>query len=104
MLRTWSRRSVISCSPVIIRSASRPCLSLRVPFLATPFLRHRNRFLRVSPFLEALTPSGKTYLRESVQSYIRQTKEPGVVVLVSDFLTRPAQYEAALLFLIARGL
>ena len=73
------------------------------PFLATPFLRHRNRFLRLPPFLEALTPSGKTYLRESVQAYIRQTKEPGVVILVSDFLTRPTQYEAALLFLIARG-
>ncbi len=73
------------------------------PFLATPFLRHRNRFFRVPPFLEALMPTGKTYLRESVQSYIRQAKEPGVVILVSDFLTRPAQYEAALLFLVARG-
>ncbi len=85
-----------------IAALSSPHKSQR-PFIATPFLRHRNRFLRVTPFLEALTPSGKTYLRESVQSYIRQTKEPGVVILVSDFLTQPKQYEAALLFLIARG-
>ncbi len=73
------------------------------PFLATPFLRHRNRFLHIPPFLAALAPGGKTYLRESVQSYVRQAKEPGVVLLVSDFLTRPAQYEATLLFLLARG-
>jgi len=73
------------------------------PFWATPFLRHRNRFLRVPPFLESLSPAGKTYLRESIQAYVSQTKEPGVVILVSDFLTPPRQYEAALLFLIARG-
>ena len=85
-----------------IAALSSPDKSQR-PFMATPFLRHRNRFLRVPPFLESLTPSGKTYIKESVQSYIGHTKEPGVVILVSDFLTQPKQYEAALLFLIARG-
>jgi uncharacterized protein (DUF58 family) len=73
------------------------------PFLATPFLRHRSQFQRVSPFLAALTPAGKTYLRETVRMYIEQTREPGVAILVSDFLTEPQQYEEALAFLRARG-
>jgi uncharacterized protein (DUF58 family) len=73
------------------------------PFRSLPFLRHRSQFLRVPPFLEALTPAGKTYLRESVRAYIEQTKEPGVAVVVSDFLTEPPQYEEALAFLKARG-
>jgi len=73
------------------------------PFLALSSLRHRSQFLRVPPFLERLTAAGKTYLRESVRAYIEQTKEPGVAVLVSDFLTEPPQYEEALVLLKARG-
>lgn len=73
------------------------------PFRAIPFLRHRSQFPRVLPFLESLTPAGKTYLREAMRAYIEQTKEPGVAVVVSDFLTERAQYEEALAFLRARG-
>jgi uncharacterized protein (DUF58 family) len=73
------------------------------PFLSLPLLRHRSQFLRVPPFLEGLTPAGKTYLRETVRTYIEQTKEPGVAIIVSDFLTEPPQYEEALVFLKARG-
>jgi len=73
------------------------------PFLSLPFLRHRSQFLRVPPFLETLTPTGKTYLKETIRAYIEQTKEPGVAVVVSDFLTEPLQYEEALAFLKARG-
>jgi len=73
------------------------------PFLATPFLRHRSAFQHVQPFLETLAPAGRTYLREALRAYVEQTKEPGVAVVVSDFLTEPPQYEAALEFLKARG-
>ena len=73
------------------------------PFLPLPFLRHRSQFLRVPPFLAALTPTGKTYLREAVRAYIDQTKEPGVAMVVSDFLTEPSQYKEALALLKARG-
>jgi uncharacterized protein (DUF58 family) len=73
------------------------------PFSSLPFLRHRSQFQRILPFLAALTPAGKTYLREAVRAYIEQTKEPGVAVLISDFLTERAQYEEALAFLKARG-
>ena len=73
------------------------------PFLSTPFLRHRNRFFQVGPFLEALSPSGKTYLKESIRAYIGQTLEPGVAIIISDFLTPAADYEQPLAFLKARG-
>lgn len=73
------------------------------PFAATPFLRHRSRFQRVQPFLATLAPAGRTTLRESLRAYIEQTKEPGVAIVVSDFLTDPVQYEDALRFLVARG-
>lgn len=73
------------------------------PFLSLPFLRHRSQFLRVLPFLETLAPKGKTYLREAVRAYIEQTKEPGVAMIISDFLTEPPQYEEALTLLRARG-
>jgi len=73
------------------------------PFLATPSLRHHGRFFRVPSFLATLSPAGKTYLRESVRAYADQTKEPGVAVIVSDFLTERSQYEDPLLLLRARG-
>jgi hypothetical protein len=55
------------------------------------------------PFLEALSPAGKTYLREAIRAYVEHTKEPGVAIIVSDFLTEPPQYEEALALLKARG-
>jgi uncharacterized protein (DUF58 family) len=73
------------------------------PFLALPVVRHRSHFLRAVAFLESLAPAGKTYLREAVRAYVEQAREPGVAIIVSDFLTDPAQYEAALLQLRIRG-
>lgn len=73
------------------------------PSTATPYLRHRSRFARVGPFLDALAPAGRTSLQESVRGYVGGTQEPGVVLLVSDFLTPAAQYEGALRVLLARG-
>lgn len=75
----------------------------RLPFFATPALRHHTRFFRIPPFLAALAPAGKTYLRESIRAYLNQTKEAGVAIVVSDFLVEPSQYEEPLLLLRARG-
>ena len=72
-------------------------------FRATPFLRHRNRFFRVTPFLDTLSAVGKTYLRESIRAYIGQTLEPGVAIIISDFLMPAAQYEEPLVLLKARS-
>jgi hypothetical protein len=73
-----------------------------LPFMATPLLRHESRFFRLQPFLDSLVPEGKTFLSEAVRTYIGHTREPGVVVLISDFLVEPAQYEEALALLRAR--
>ena len=72
-------------------------------FRATPFLRHRSRFFRLRPFLDTLSASGKTALRESVRAYIGQTLEPGVAIIISDFMTPAEQYRESLTFLKARG-
>lgn len=73
------------------------------PFLASPVMRHRSYFLRAVSFLEALTPAGKTYLREAVRACVEQSREPGVAIVISDFLTPPTHYEEALTLLRVRG-
>ncbi|MCE2485788.1 MAG: DUF58 domain-containing protein [Desulfurellaceae bacterium] len=72
-------------------------------FRATPFLRHRSRFFRLRPFLDSLSASGKTTLQESVRAYIGQTLEPGVAIIISDFMTPAEQYTESLAFLKTRG-
>jgi uncharacterized protein (DUF58 family) len=73
------------------------------PFLASPVMRHRGSFLRAVAFLKALNPAGKTYLREAVRACVEQSREPGLAIVVSDFLTPPAQYEEALTLLRVHG-
>ena len=73
------------------------------PFRVAPLLRHRSQFSRLLTFLETVQPGGKTYLREAVRAYSEQTREPGVSLVISDFLVDPAQYQEALLLLKARG-
>ena len=75
----------------------------QAPFRVAPVLRHRSQFSRLPEFLTTLTPQGKTYLREALRSYAEQTREPGVAVVVSDFLLDAPMYEEALLLLKARG-
>lgn len=73
------------------------------PFLPSPVMRHRSYFLRAVSFLDSLTPTGKTYLREAVRACVEQSREPGVAIVISDFLTPPPQYEEALTLLRVRG-
>lgn len=73
------------------------------PFLAMPMVRHRGHFLRVLSFLESLQSVGKTYLREAIRAYVDQSREPGIAIIISDFLMEPAQYEEALTLLRVRG-
>ena len=73
------------------------------PFRLAPVIRHRSQFSRVPEFLTTLTPQGKTYLREALRSYAEHTREPGVAIVISDFLLEAPVYEEALLLLKARG-
>ena len=66
------------------------------PLEESPLLRHRGRYLRLKPFLAAVTPSGGTALGESVSRYLAHHRERGVAVVISDFLVPPEVYESAL--------
>ena len=73
------------------------------PFAMMPVVRHRGRFPHVLAFLESLQSIGKTYLREAMRAYVEQAREPGIAVIISDFLTPPPHYEEALIALRLRG-
>jgi len=75
----------------------------QLPFRLAPVLRHRSQFPQLPEFLITLTPQGKTYLREALRAYAEQTREPGVAIVISDFLLEAPVYEEALLLLKARG-
>jgi uncharacterized protein (DUF58 family) len=75
----------------------------QLPFRPAPVLRHRSQFQRLPEFLTTLTPQGKTYLRDALRAYAEQTREPGVAIVISDFLLEAPLYEEALLLLKARG-
>jgi hypothetical protein len=52
--------------------------------------------------LLALRPQGRTALSHGITAALRYHRSPGVAVVLSDFLTEPASYEAGLRELVAR--
>jgi uncharacterized protein (DUF58 family) len=71
--------------------------------LASPFFRHRQAFPGVRDALLALHARGDTALAAGIAAALRDQRSPGVAVVLSDFLVRPEEYEAALGDLVARG-
>ncbi len=70
--------------------------------IGSPFFRHRDVLLQVRDFLLQLRPQGRTALSTGVAAALRDQRFPGVAVVLSDFLTEPALYEAGLRELVAR--
>lgn len=70
--------------------------------LASPVFRHRNVLLQLRDFLLQLRPHGRTALGTGIAAALRAQRSPGVAVVLSDFLTEPARYEAGLQELVAR--
>ncbi|MBI3785585.1 MAG: DUF58 domain-containing protein [Deltaproteobacteria bacterium] len=68
----------------------------------SPVYRHRQALPQLRDFLGQLRPAGGTALVEGVQTALRERRTAGVAVVLSDFLTEPAGYEAALAELTAR--
>lgn len=65
-------------------------------------IRHRGRLAELRTFLRALRPSGATVLQEGIEAAVARASEPGVALVLSDFLTPPPQVEATLRHLLAR--
>jgi uncharacterized protein (DUF58 family) len=70
----------------------------------SPLLRHRGRTLQLRPFLSKVESAGQTALSEGIERYLERRREPGVALVVSDFLVPAEIYERALHQLCARRL
>ncbi len=70
--------------------------------LGSPVFRHRDVLLRLRDFLVELRPHGGTALGTGIAEALREQRSPGVAVVLSDFLTEPQRYEAALRELVTR--
>lgn len=70
---------------------------------ASPWFRHRGLLILLRDYLASLRAVGPTTLAEGLREYADHTRVPGVAVLLSDFLTEPAQHESALRGLAGRG-
>jgi uncharacterized protein (DUF58 family) len=57
--------------------------------------RGRGQYLQVEEFLGGLVPAGPTRFNESLRQYALRAKDPGVAIVISDFLD-PEGYEAGL--------
>jgi uncharacterized protein (DUF58 family) len=68
-----------------------------------PLFRHPQRLPDLQAILATLRPSGTTILEEGIAAYLRTTRLPGIVIVLSDFLVRPPVYEGALGRLRERG-
>jgi uncharacterized protein (DUF58 family) len=67
----------------------------------TPFRRRRETYIDLRPFVLGLKCGGKTQLAEAVGRMLHERRPSGVVIVVSDFLVGPDEYERALSQLVA---
>ncbi len=63
---------------------------------STPFHRRREAYQQFKPFVTGLKPRGATGLFDAVTEFMRERRSPGVVILISDFLLAPGEFEDAL--------
>jgi uncharacterized protein (DUF58 family) len=75
----------------------------RLAFSASMFHHRRESYPELRPFIKSLRFHGETALDAGVAELLSQRRVRGVIVLVSDFLVSPAQYERALSRLLAAG-
>jgi len=67
----------------------------------TPFHRRREAYRGLLPFVQGLKCEGKTSLNSAVQQMMLGRRQPGMVIVISDFLVTPGEYETALARLLA---
>jgi uncharacterized protein (DUF58 family) len=62
----------------------------------TPFYRRRESFFALKPFVMGLKCQGQTRLGAAVSEFLLAPHRPGIVIVISDFLVSPTEYESAL--------
>jgi uncharacterized protein (DUF58 family) len=62
----------------------------------TPFHRRRESYVSLRSFVTTLRCGGETRLAAAAAELLLQRRRPGIVILISDFLISPAEYEDAI--------
>jgi uncharacterized protein (DUF58 family) len=62
----------------------------------TPFRRRRETYIEFRQFIGRLKSSGETRMSDAVGELIDERRAPGMVIVISDFLVSPGDYEEAL--------
>ena len=62
----------------------------------TPFRRRRETYTDFRPFVTALRAGGETRISAAVGEMLQARRAPGMVIVISDFLVSPGDYEEAL--------
>lgn len=63
---------------------------------STPFRRRRESYVEFRPFVSALTCGGESRIAAAAGELLLQRRHPGIVILISDFLVSPTDYENAI--------
>jgi uncharacterized protein (DUF58 family) len=62
----------------------------------TPFYRRRETFFALRPFVTELKAEGQTQMAAAISEFLLSRHRAGIVILLSDFLVNPVEYEDAL--------
>jgi uncharacterized protein (DUF58 family) len=62
----------------------------------TPFRRRRETYVEFRPFVNALKSGGATRISAAVGDMLHERRPPGMVIVISDFLVSPGEYEEGL--------
>jgi uncharacterized protein (DUF58 family) len=61
----------------------------------------REMYPQLKPFVSAIRPEGATRMTAMAEELLAQRRSPGLLILISDFLVEPSDYENALSRMIA---
>jgi len=62
----------------------------------TPFRRRRETYIDFRPFVSTLKSGGETRISDAVGELLQERRAPGMVIVISDYLVSPGDYEEAL--------
>jgi uncharacterized protein (DUF58 family) len=62
----------------------------------TPFRRRRETYIDFRPFVTRLKCGGETRISAAVGELIQERRTPGMIIVISDFLVSPGDYEEGL--------